>query len=262
MGNKGQEKKKKSFWYIPILLICIGVFGFSAYQLYGIFNEYAKGDATYAEILSVAQAERTEANDETIEEYQTYVYDFEELATINSEVVAWIRFDQPEIIDYPIVAGEDNDKYLHEDFTGEKSNFGTVFLNMYNSPTFTDMHAILYGHNMRNGSMFGSLDEYDEEEFYKENPYFYIYTPDGKVKKYQIASARTVKDASDIYTVQFADEAAFLAHLDEMAENSIYQTGVPYDQYSQLVTLSTCTVSDANRFVVQGILIEEKEVVK
>ncbi len=252
--NKGE---KKSYWHIPILLICIGVFVFSAFQLFTMWQEYEKGDATYEEINAIAIDEQ----ERPIEAYETYVYDFEALTAINPDTVGWLRFDQPEIISYPIVAGVDNQKYLKTDFNGGRSNHGTIFLDMRNAPTFTDKHAVVYGHNMQNDSMFGALNEYKSEEYYKANPYFYIYTPDGKVKKYQIASARVVAEDAPCYNLQFADDAQFMAHLDEMKSGSLYDTGVPYDQYSQLVTLSTCTAADDDRFIVQGILIEERDVV-
>ncbi len=256
--GRRSKSEKKSYWFIPILVICIGVFSFAAYQLFSIWQEYEKGDATYEDIHSIAIEEK----ERSIEEYETYSYDFDKLKEINSDVVGWIRFDQPEIIDYPIVAGVDNNKYLKTDFNGGTSDHGTIFLDMRNAPTFTDKHAIVYGHNMKNDSMFGALNKYSEEAFYEENPYFYIYTPDGKVKKYHISSARVVKEDAVCYNLQFADDAQFIEHLQEMESGSLYDTGVDYDENSQLVTLSTCTAADDDRFIVQGILIEEREVVR
>ena len=109
--------------------------------------------------------------------------------------------------------------------------------------------------------MFSQLLEYKSKDFYDENPYFYIYTPDGKVRTYQIFSAGVVADDLDNYQLEFESDEAFEAFLKKCEKHSLYDTGVDLNADSRIVSLSTCTnVSEDERFLVQGVLIEEKQI--
>ena len=105
--------------------------------------------------------------------------DFAGLQAVNPDVIAWI--DIPGLsVSYPVVQGEDNSYYLHHLFTGEYNSSGSIFADCHNQPDFTDQNTIIYGHNMKNGSMFGTLSHYQDQVLWEENPYFYLYVP-GKV---------------------------------------------------------------------------------
>lgn len=94
--------------------------------------------------------------------------EFGELQKINPDIVAWIRIDGLGI-DYPVVQGEDNEHYLYYTFRGEANVAGSIFLDYRNKADFSDSKIILYGHNMKNGSMFGSLKKYQDESVFREN---------------------------------------------------------------------------------------------
>ena len=107
--------------------------------------------------------------------------DFDELLAVNPDTIGWIRFSpEPAIINYPIVQGEDNEEYLHKTFSANENTLGAIFLNAGNSPDFSDRNSIVYGHRMKDGSMFRHLQDYEDQSFWESNPYFYIYTPDGR----------------------------------------------------------------------------------
>jgi sortase B len=238
-------------------VIAIVVFAVSAYKLYGIFSEYNKGDKEYQKIQDLVI--NTEKKDDTKEE--TFSVDFEKLLEMNSDVVGWIRFDEPSEINYPVVQGRDNEEYLKRTFEANTNKLGTLFVDVNNPGDFSGRNTFIYGHNMKNGSMFAQLLKYKDDSFYKEHPYFYIYTPDGKVRTYEIFSAGVVKDTSDSYIMDYADDAAFQTYIDYIKQQSAYPTSTEVTTASKIVSLSTCTnVRDDERFLVHGVMIKEEAV--
>ena len=257
--HRGRRKKKGGSNIVSniILVIAIVVFAVSAYKLYGIFSEYNKGDKEYQKIQDLVI--NTEKKDDTKEE--TFSVDFEKLLEMNSDVVGWIRFDEPSEINYPVVQGRDNEEYLKRTFEANTNKLGTLFVDVNNPGDFSGRNTFIYGHNMKNGSMFAQLLKYKDDSFYKEHPYFYIYTPDGKVRTYEIFSAGVVKDTSDSYIMDYADDAAFQTYIDYIKQQSAYPTSTEVTTASKIVSLSTCTnVRDDERFLVHGVMIKEEAV--
>lgn len=257
--HRGRRKKKGGSNIVSniILVIAIVVFAVSAYKLYGIFSEYNKGDKEYQKIQDLVI--NTEKKDDTKEE--TFSADFEKLLEMNSDVVGWIRFDEPSEINYPVVQGRDNEEYLKRTFEANTNKLGTLFVDVNNPGDFSGRNTFIYGHNMKNGSMFAQLLKYKDDSFYKEHPYFYIYTPDGKVRTYEIFSAGVVKDTSDSYIMDYADDAAFQTYIDYIKQQSAYPTSTEVTTASKIVSLSTCTnVRDDERFLVHGVMIKEEAV--
>lgn len=272
-NNKG-NKKRKSIVSNIILAISVVVFLYSGYQLYTIFSEYHKGDKEYESVIDEAITEQPAESEETAEdsqantqepakktEHKVLKVDFDKLKATNKDTVAWISFDEPAKINYPIVQTSDNDKYLQYTFEGKKNAVGAIFMDAENAGDFSDRNTFIYGHNMKNGSMFGHLRKYRDEAFYREYPFFYIYTPDGKEVKYQVFAACIVEDTSDTYQKTFADDAAYLQYLQYVQSVAMYKTGVEVTAESKIVSLSTCTnVSDTQRFVVHGVKVSEMTV--
>ena len=174
----------------------------------------------------------------------------------NPDTVAWIRFDEPSIISYPVVKSADNKEYLTKTFSANDNKLGAIFMDMRNTSDFSDKNTMIYGHNMKiGGEMFSQLKEYEDESFYKEHPNFYIYTPDGKTRTYTVFSAAVVKDTADQYNLNYATDEAFESYLKMCKEDSAYDTGTEVNAQSQIVSLSTCTnVREDERFLLQGVL--------
>ena len=257
--HRGRKKKKGGSNIVSniILVIAIVVFAVSAYKLYGIFSEYNKGDKEYQKIQDLVI--NTDKKDDTKEE--TFSVDFEKLLEMNSDVVGWIRFDEPSEINYPVVQGRDNEEYLKRTFEANTNKLGTLFVDVNNPGDFSGRNTFIYGHNMKNGSMFAQLLKYKDDSFYKEHPYFYIYTPDGKVRTYEIFSAGVVKDTSYSYIMDYADDAAYQTYIDYIKQQSAYPTSAEVTTASKIVSLSTCTnVRDDERFLVHGVMIKEEAV--
>ena len=242
-----------------VFVIALAVFLFSGYKLYTIFAEYKKGEDEYKEIVEEVITQEPVVKEEEEEKVTIFKVDFAKLQEMNQETVAWIRFENPSQINYPVLHTGDNDKYLKTTFEQKRNSAGALFVDTENTGDFSDRNTIIYGHNMKNGSMFGKLREYKKYDFYKENPYFYIYTPDGVEHKYQVFAASVVEDTAINYRKQFANDQEFLDYIKDITKHSIYKTGIEVTAESKIVTLSTCTnVTDTQRFVVHGVKVEEK----
>ena len=261
-----RANRKRSLVSSIILVIAVCVFAFSAYKLISIYSEYHKGDKEYDSIVEeVIENQLPEDNQEQQEEveqvnkvHQTLKIDFNKLMKTNKDVVGWIQFDEPERISYPIVKGTDNDKYLKTTFEGKQNSAGTIFMDMVNARDFSDHNTFVYGHNMKNGSMFGQLRKFKNKDYYEQNPYFYIYTPDGKEVKYQIFAVCIVEDTSKSYTRFYNSDAEYIDYLQYIKSIALYDTGVVLAADSRIVSLSTCTnVSETQRLLVHGVKISE-----
>ena len=232
-----------------VLLICVCVFCYSAYNLGSIFLEYKQMDDSNKKI------EETYVTEAAEEEGAYKKIDFDALLKRNPDVKGWI--DIPDTrVSYPILQGETNDTYIHSDIDKKEFRAGSIFIASENENPFVDLNTVIYGHNMKiGGEMFSQLKEYEEESFYKEHPNFYIYTPDGKTRTYTVFSAAVVKDTADQYNLTYATDEAFESYLKMCKEDSAYDTGTEVNAQSQIVSLSTCTnVKEDERFLLQGVL--------
>ena len=251
------EKKKKylSFWILTLL--SLGMIIFSVIQIGRISIQYKKGEKAYTEIQNIAIIPKMETD---TSEQERISIDFESLKAINSDIVGWIRFDEPSVINYPIVQGKDNSYYLNKTFQKYTNSMGSIFVDANNNSDFQDSNTIIYGHRMYNGTMFDGLGNYRKESFWKENPYFYIYTPDGNVNKYMIYSVAVVPEYSSIYATQFADTENFNHFLKQTIELGLYKTDVQVKETDKVVTLSTCMGwYDQKRLVVFGVLLNDEK---
>lgn len=270
MAGKKRKRKKRTIGDLIltlVLLIAIGVFCFAAYNLYNIYTEYKKGTDEYNQIEQMAVVTRepeleqsTEAAGPEMTVQAPLEVDFTSLKSVNEEVIGWIYIEALEGISYPVVQGTDNETYLHTTYEGNYNIAGTIFVDYENSGDFSDCNTLVYGHNMKNGSMFGSLKKYvQEEETYKKNKYFWILTPE-KDYRYEIVSAYTTAVNSDTYTLFKGPGVEFEEYLQTIRGYSEITTDVrELTIKDKIVTLSTCTGNDATRFVVQGVRVDEVE---
>ena len=180
--------------------------------------------------------------------------DFESLQKISKNCAAWI-FCPDSKINYPVAHGTDDAYYLHRLLNGKKNNGGTLFIEAENQKDFSDWNTIIYGHNMKNGTMFGDLTEYEDQSYYEAHPVMYLYTPDKRWKMELIAGFVT-DTSSDIYQIP-KDEEAKMELVNTAEKKSDFKTDVTVQEKDRLVTLSTCSYEkDDARYVVIGKLVE------
>lgn len=184
--------------------------------------------------------------------------DVKGLQAVNPETVGWLYIEDTDV-SYPIMYSGDDDKYLHVDFNGTQDKAGAIFLEGENSSNFNDMHTLIYGHNMKNESMFGSLKKYRENDSYYDNhQYFQVITvgEDGSIVKYRyhIFAYKEVSVDDDIYYVLDENSTEMDKFIyNEVKKDSLINVSVPTDGDQHVITLSTCTTSDDSRFVVSAI---------
>jgi len=165
----------------------------------------------------------------------------------NKDFVGWIMIHGTPI-NYPVVQGPDNDKYLHRTFNGHHNAAGSIFMDYRATRAFDTPIVFLYGHNMRDGSMFASLFRYlDNPEFMGLYPDIIVLTADGEVLTYYIFHVRTTHAFDEIYSLDFLNRAAAIEHF----------TNAPIGA-NRFLILSTCTEDTVTgRLLVYAALIEE-----
>ena len=260
-----QKKKKKSDVLLTIALIAaIAVFCYAAFNLYHIYTEYKKGTDEYNQIEEMAVTERdadsAEVAGPNVQLKPPIEVDFDKLKSVNEDVVGWIYVDALPDISYPIVKGKDNQTYLHQTYEKNYNFAGTIFVDYENSGDFSDCNTLVYGHNMKNGSMFGHLKKFREDDrLYKQDKYFWILTPERNYR-YEIISAYTTGVNSDTYTLFKGPGEEFEKYLETIKGYSEIQTDdTDLTIKDKIVTLSTCTGNESTRFVVQGKRVDAED---
>lgn len=249
------EKKKKIILITIGLIVLLLLLGFFGYKSYLIFKEYHDAAEEYQELK--------EANTIVIDtkEEPTLLVDFAKLSAINPEVVAWIRFEEPEIINYPIVQAKDNEKYLVTTFEGVENGAGCIYMDAENAKDFSDRNTFIYGHYRKNGHMFGALRKYKDENYCKNHSEFEIYTPDGMKSKYKIFATTIVNSSSDSYRRVYVNDEEFQKYIDMVKELSLYKSEVEVAGQSNVVSLSTCmNVRSDERLLIHAVRTSQEKV--
>ena len=193
-------------------------------------------------------------DDPVIEELMAL--DLEALREVNEDVIGWIQIPDTAVT-YPLLQWTDNDFYLHHTWQQHKNGAGSIFMDYQSAPDFSDFNTIIYGHNMRNGTMFSSLRSYAVPGYWEKHPYFYIRS-DAGVARYDIFAIQSVSTDSIIYGLGIDTTQRKQQFLRFAADYSLVDTGLMPTTDDSIVTLSTCTGNGhAHRWVVIGMLNEE-----
>ena len=228
--------------FVVALVVCAG----STAALFNYYRMNEQGSEEYnslkgtwtAENKPVQNPENTKAQADWLTDPPALSVDFDGLREVNRDTAAWIDFPGQDI-SYPVVQTTDNSRYLKYTFEGNRNSAGCVFEDSRNGKPFEDGNTIFYGHNMKNGSMFGFLKRYLEQAHYEQFPYFDVYTPDGTYRCFIRACCRIpAKEAS--YPVHFASDEErelFVQGMKDRGEYEIVDETVPD---APLVMLSTC----------------------
>ncbi len=253
-----------------LLVLCIGGICVSCWKLWEIYHTYQEGQELYQNLTALVVAEVNPAA-ETTAEYSTILpepeaegeipqvalgisVDFDALRSINPEAVGWI-YCPDTAINYPVVQGSDNDYYLRHLLDGTSNRNGTIFADANNSSGFADQNTILYGHHMKNGAMFASLEGYREQAYFDQHPVLYLLTPEGDYQL-QVFSACVTSASDEVYTLQFGDAEDYRLWLNRQAARSDIESSVSVAETDRVITLSTCAYDfDDARYVVLAKLV-------
>lgn len=171
---------------------------------------------------------------------------------LNKDVQAWIH-NHAIGVDLPIVDSPDNEYYLTRDIDLSYKAMGSLFFDYRNNTDFSDPNTIIYGHNFDNGLMFSNLVWYKSQQFYKQNPFYYLYTPE-QVYRVDIAAGIVVSETDTTYLkVDFQSDMQYRSLIYLINDNSVIETGIDLSPHDQIVTLYTCTNDwQGQRFVLIG----------
>lgn len=230
-----------------ILVVCICVFCYSAYNLATILLEYRSMDESNKKVEETYVTENTEEK----KAYKTI--DFDKLLARNPDVKGWIDIPDTKV-SYPVLQGKTNDTYIHSDIDKKEFRAGSIFVASENKNPFTDLNTVIYGHNMKNGSMFNNIKSYTDQDFANKHPYVYIYLPNGTVNRYKVVSAHIIPEKSILYNTSITDIQSFYQ---EMLTTSKIKVDFDKTLNNPVITLSTCTSGGSEtgkRNVVHAVL--------
>ena len=248
-----------------LLAVFLFLFAISAYMLIDVLLEYRKADKYYTELqeeyVEIVVTPPPVVSDEG-EEIQPptektasapIAVKFDKLTKKYPDVVGWI-YCEDTIIHYPVVQTTDNDYYLHKDLDGNYLRSGTIFVDYRNKAVGEDQNYVIYGHDMRNDSMFGTLDNYKEQSYYDAHPVLYYLTPDGNYRIDLYAGA--VVDEGDMMYQINPGEKAMEQYLQKLYKKSTFRSSVTIKPEDRIVALSTCTYEFSSaRYILVGKLV-------
>lgn len=274
MENQKSSVLDKKFKYIKnnpirfaVLSVSAIVFLVSAVMLIKTQVDYKTGEQIYEGIVEefitpTPSAEHSSVNSDPIVDINTppISVDFEKLKKVNKDIVAWIYCEDTPI-NYPIVncnTAADYDKYLVTAVDGKKNKAGSIFLDYRNASDLTDLNTVIYGHSMKNGSMFAYLLRYDDQAFYENHKYMWLFTEDATYR-IELISGNEVNATSEDYVI-YKDAAQFKSYLERSVALSRFDSKTDLQGVKNIVTLSTCAYSqEDSRYVVLGNLVKIKK---
>ncbi len=239
-----KNKKRKIIIMLFMFIFMMGIM----YSLYNIIIWFIE-NKNNNEIK-----EKLEENIEIVieDDVSKYKIDFDSLLSQNADTVGYLKVNNTNI-DYIVVKGKDNNYYLNHNFNQEKNRSGWIFMDYRNNLDGNDKNIVIYGHNTRDGSMFGTLRRVIKKDWYS-NPDNYIINLILKDKevKYQVFSTYSI-DVEDYYiTTEFKDNKEFKKFINTLKKRSVYNYNTSIDENDSILTLSTCTGNGTKRMVLHA----------
>lgn len=240
------KKKKKSmgalffqFLFIAALLTAT----YSGWRIYSGLRDYAQSRNTYVQISK--EAVISPAPQQTTETFLRH--DFDKLRDTNADTIGWISMADSSV-DYPIVQGKDNTYYLNHLFDGSAHRAGAIYLDSNNDKNLSDKNTFIYGHHMKDGSMFHDIAAFSDPQWAAAHPEIILETPEAIYRLEPFAGI--VGDGRSSYVqTSFADDEEFMQYVQDKIDHSTFQSDVHIQPDDQIVTLSTCIyVVDDGRY--------------
>lgn len=230
-------KKLSNILFVLLLLLFI----YSIYKIINYNKDIKTNSVENTELINkvITIILPDQEGQEKIEQEKIEI-DFEELKSINTDTIGWIKYNQDKI-NYPIVHTTNNDYYLNHSFQKKNNKLGAIFMD-YKNISFEDNNVVIYGHNIKTGAMFGSLNDIFSNNYWEvdKNNYIEIYNTNNELIKYQIFSYYTIKAENYYTTTNFNTKNEFQAFIDTIKKRSHkdFQTEVTIND--KILTLTTC----------------------
>ena len=237
-------KTKKTIIKI-MMVLCLGLLIYSTYNIIGWYIDNNKNESIKEEINKIID---NNEDDNTI--------DFKELKKKNNDIVAYLKVNNTKI-DYVVVKGTDNKFYLKHNLYKEYNRAGWIFMDYHNRLDGTDKYIVIYGHNTRDKSMFGTLRNIVTKEWYENTDNHIInLVLEDKVLTYHVFSTYTIKVEDYYINTIFKNNSEFDKFIKTLKKRSVYNYGVEVSGEDSILTLSTCTGNGKSRMVLHAKLIE------
>ena len=256
-----KREKRRRLMIVGCLAVAAGCIGY--FCLYSYYDYRTR--AAYSELSALKEKPAPASADESPVIHYTLdgetqarevLDEYKNLLNKNKKLIGWIKIDDTNI-DYPVMQTSDNEYYLDHNINQEYDKNGSIFMDKDCDVLKPSTNLILYGHHMKNGQMFGDLDLYSSEEYFKEHRYIQFDTiyEKGTWEVMYVFRSRVYSEEEIVFKYyQFIDalsEQEFNSNMQEMAAMSLYDTGVTAQYGDRLLTLSTCDYQETDgRFVV------------
>lgn len=255
-----QPKKTSSFrkyLFLAIIVIAAGVFIFSSIKLITIFSGYKKGTDTYKKIEDLSGRTKEPVTEGSEEIPETIFFDVPALKEMNSDTQGYLF--AKDVLSYPVVQCDNNSFYLDHLFDGSYNSCGCLFIDCNTPEAFEAQNCIIYGHDMKDGSMFAALHYYANADYYNEHKEFHVFTGEHHYV-YKVLSAFVTNLDGIVYRTSFGSDEDFVDFLYTVAGACPYETD--YGELTanrKVITMSTCVGNDDDhRFVV--VAIRDREI--
>ena len=268
-GKYSRKTRKAKAVGITVLSFCAALAFGSGFLMVQDLGQYSESAGVYGDLAELVElpeqtesSENIETGTETDGSSPLTVLpsvDFETLLENGPDIIGWLTLPDT-VINYPVTQTDDNEYYLHHLYDGTYNKTGCLFADYENQADFSDRNTIIYGHNMRDGSMFSTLNEYDEQSYFDTHKQMYLVTPDSGYlcEIFTAFVANPSESGSDTspWRLSWKDDGDYTTWLSAMADRSVIETDVTVTSSDKVLTLSTCTPGGANRFIVMAKLME------
>ncbi len=244
-----RSKDMKKPVKIAVLCILAVLLAASGYKIYDIVSEYGKASSAYDDTADMAITVVTQTDGVTA----PIEVDFERLCSESDSIIGWIYCEGTEI-NYPVVQGSDNSYYVRRMPDGTYNKAGSIFMDFRCAADCSDTNTIVYGHNMRNGSMFATLKKYGKQSFYDEHPIMWFFTPE-QTYMMELVAGYVTSTGSDSFEM-FSNDEEIQGYLSRSVEKSTFIADVDIESVERVMTLATCSYEyDNARYVLVGSLV-------
>ena len=274
-GKYSRKDKKYNAIGIVVLSLCSVLALGSGVMIFNDLHQYSESAGAYDELAAFVElSDQTEALTETepgensasenaveiLEEESITlpVVDFGAMTEINGDIIGWLTIPDT-VVNYPVAQTDDNSYYLTHLYDGTYNKTGCLFADYENQADLSDRNTIIYGHNMRDGSMFATLNEYESQEFFDAHKELYLVTPEGGyvVELFAAFTAKPSESGADTspWCLSWKDDGAYTTWLNAMQDRSVVESDVTVTSGDKVLTLSTCRPGGTERFIVMGKLV-------
>ena len=268
-GKYSRTSPKRTAVGASVLSLCALVALGSGFLVFRDLNQYAESKDAYRDLAGYVEVpEQTASPEQATDPTETKQddadivlpsVDFEALRENGPDIIGWLSLPDT-VINYPVTQTDNNEYYLNHLYDGTYNKVGCLFADYENRADFSDRNTIVYGHNMRDGSMFALLNRYDEQSYFDTHRQMYLVTPKGGyvMEIFAAFAAKPEESGSETspWQLSWKDDGAYTTWLTAMKERSAVESDVTVTCSDKVLTLSTCTPGGTGRFLVMGKLVK------